>query len=190
MAKNVRRRTLYEFDPLWRKIANRVCMTVQEYHELQFVFNLIQGCESYLEVGTAEGNSLFVLAHALAKNARITYVDYGEPHTTDYRNEMVAEVEKLGYYVTPVLGDSHDPAVVMKANGRYDAVLIDAGHKFDDVIADARNYGKMAKKFIIFHDINLPDVDRAFEQYKQETGHKGYKISNSEQFGYGILEVA
>jgi hypothetical protein len=180
---------LLGFDELWRYIAKRGCITVQEYHELQFVYNLISGCASYLEIGTAEGNSMYVLAHALAPNARITYVDFGEKHTTPYRCEIVAGLETEGYRIMAVLGDSHDQETISKARALYDVVLIDAGHKFEDVIQDARNYGKMATRFIIFHDINLPEVSEAFDLYKKETGHKAYRISNSETFGYGILEV-
>jgi hypothetical protein len=58
------------FDQYWRVIKDR-STTVQEYHELEHVFNLMRDCESYLEVGTAEGNSLYVLAHAL--KGRIAY---------------------------------------------------------------------------------------------------------------------
>ena len=132
---------------------------------------------------------MYVLAHTLKPNAKITYVDYGEPHTTPHRNEIIAELTKRGYYITEILGDSHDPEVVMKANGRYDVVLIDAGHTYDDALQDARNYGKMATKYILFHDINLPEVKAAFNKYKEETGLPGYTISNSATYGYGILEI-
>jgi hypothetical protein len=191
MAKNVRSQILseYKFSNLWETIINNGCITVQEYSELEYIYNLIEGCESYLEIGTAEGNSLFVLAHALKQNAKITYVDFGEKHTTPNRDKVITDLTQNGYYITSVHGNSHDPEVIMKANGRYDVVLIDAGHKFDDAYQDANNYGKMATKFIIFHDVNLPEVYRAFSQYQKETGLRGYVISNSETFGYGILEI-
>lgn len=172
-----------KFNKLWNDIKDRCPVTVQNREELEYVFNLIQGFESYLEVGTAEGNSLHVLSGALTEHAKITYVDFGEKHTTPYRDAIVSKLKN----VTAVLGNSHDPEVVRKADGKYDVVLIDAGHSFDDVIQDARNYGKMAKKYILFHDINLPPVAEAFAIYQKETGYKSYRISNSETFGYGVM---
>lgn len=177
------------FNELWDDIVKRSVgfPTVQDKSELEHVFYLMEGCESYLEVGTAEGNSLYVLAHALKRNARITYVDYGEKHTTPHRNNVVTKLTQDGYYIKEVLGDSHNPEVVMKANGRYDVVLIDAGHGYGDVVDDAENYGKMATKYIIFHDINLPEVRKAFDEYA--AGKKSYTISNSTHFGYGIIQL-
>lgn len=177
------------FDELWRFICLRSASfpVVQEYHELEHIFNLIRGCNSYLEIGTAEGNSLYVLSHSLKENAEITYIDWDEEHTRKPRNQII---EMLNCNINPIHGNTHDSNVINMASIRsYDVVLIDAGHKFDDVIEDARNYGKLAKKYIIFHDINLPDVDEAFGLYQKETGFKSYKISNSEHFGYGVMEI-
>lgn len=162
---------------------------VQDKQELDFIFNLIQGCETYLEVGTAEGNSMFVLAHALKQNAHISYVDWDEERIRPKREMIEDTLTKQGYHITGIHGNSHDPETIMKANGRYEVVLIDAGHAYDDAIQDARNYGKMATKYLIFHDVNLPEVKSAFQEYQLETGYKSYIISNSESFGYGIMEV-
>ncbi len=182
------------FDELWRFIVKRseesAFPVVQEYHELEHVFNLIQDCESYLEVGAAEGNSMYVLAHALKPGAQITYVDLNEVHTKPKRDAVVTLLTEEGYGVRGIHGNSHDPAVIGAAAGKYDVVFIDAGHSYEDVIADAEYYGNMAKKYIIFHDVNLPDVRKAFELYQHQTGNKSYIISNSETFGYGIMEIA
>lgn len=189
MENAAEKKTSSDFQTIWKSILKRGCTIVQEYNELEFVFNLIQGCESYLEVGSAEGNSMYMLAQALKSNAKITYIDWDENHTRPYREEIILELTKQGFFITPIHGNTHDSEVVMKANGRYEVVFIDAGHKFEDVIEDARNYGKMATKFIIFHDIMLPEVEEAFALYQKETGHRSYKIINSESFGYAIMEI-
>lgn len=176
------------FDELWKYIAERNCITVQEYNELKFVYDLIEGSASYLEVGTAEGNSLYVLAHALAPNARITYIDLGEVHTTPHRNTVIDKLKVDGFKVHGIHGNSTDPSVIALVQERFDIVLIDAGHTYEEVLSDARNYGKLADKYVIFHDINLLPVRKAFEEYQEETGLTGYMISNSETFGYGIIE--
>lgn len=182
-----------EFNDLWRDVVARSQSfpVVQNYNELEYIYNLIQGCESYLEVGTAEGNSLYVLAHALAPNAAITYIDYGEKHTTGPRDLSVSAIEATGRTVTPILGDSNDYSSVRPIIGqRFDAVFIDAGHTDFNVAIDALFYGPLAKKFIIFHDIQIPDVSKVFEWYaKQRPDCVATRVVNSTEFGYGILEV-
>lgn len=181
------------FDDLWRFIVKRSdeaqFPVVQDYHELEHVFNLMRGCESFLEIGTAEGNSLYVLAHALKPGSQITYVDWDEPHTKPKRDLVLKMLTDEGYGVRGVHGNSHDDSVIRAAQDKYDIVLIDAGHDYNDVIADARNYGKLATKYIIFHDINLPQVKDAFAMYQKMVSHRSYMISNSENYGYGIMEV-
>jgi predicted O-methyltransferase YrrM len=178
------------FDELWRFITTRSVgfPTVQEYHELEHLFDLMQGCESYLEVGAAEGNSLYVLAHALKQGAEIHYIDWDEDHTRAPRVEILKLLQRAGYNVTPIHGNTHDPIVIQRASARqYDVVLIDAGHSYDDVMQDARNYGHLATKYLIFHDVCLPEVNRAFEQYAKGIGASYYRRINSETFGYGII---
>lgn len=179
------------FDELWRFICERSASfpVVQEYHELEHVFNLLTEYRSYLEVGTAEGNSLYVLAHALKPEGNITFIDYGEDHTKRPREEIL---ELLGRFIKGILGNSHSYKVIKSPllDDCYDAVLIDAGHSYEDVIADAVVYGSLATKYIIFHDVCLPEVSKAFDWYcTQRQDCKAYKMINSETFGYGIMEI-
>jgi len=172
------------FDELWREIQNRHVITVQDRLELEYVFKLIHGCESYLEVGTAEGNSLYVLSHTLAPGAKIVSVDYGEAHTKEAREWVFNQVP-----VTAIHGNSHDHKVIEQARGKYDVVFIDAGHSFPDVVADAIAYGGMASRYIIFHDVQIHDVMQAFEWYVAQNKFDGYCFVNSTSFGYGIVKL-
>lgn len=177
-----------DFDALWHTITKRPgVITVQDRSELEHVFNLIQGCESYLEVGTAEGNSLYVLSRALKPDAEIAYIDFGEKHTEAPRNEVLEDLSN----VQAIHGDSNDVSSLRKlGDRRFDVVLIDAGHDDFSVAIDAMFYGPLAKKYIIFHDVQLPDVNRAFEWYRRQRPEcESYKFVNSETFGYGIIKV-
>lgn len=178
------------FTDLW-KFATRHGEIVQNREELEYIFNLIQGCESYLEVGTAEGNSLYVLSHALKLQSKVTYVDFGEPHTLQPRTEVLVKINNL-HKIHNIIGNSHYLQNIARANmyGDYDVVLIDAGHAYEDVVLDAIMYGPMAKKFIIFHDVKLPEVDKAFNWYCWATNRK--KVSRfvkSDNYGYGIIDL-
>lgn len=178
------------FPDLW-KFATRHGDIVQQYDELEHIFNLIQGCESYLEVGTAEGNSLYVLSHALRPNSKISFVDLGEPHTLQKRTEALVKINNA-HNIHQILGDSHALQTIARANmyGDYDVVFIDAGHRYEDVVLDAALYGPMAKKFIIFHDVQMPAVNLAFNWYVRETNRqKVSKFIKSDNYGYGIIKL-
>ncbi len=162
---------------------------VQDRSELEYIHGLLSGCKSYLEVGTAEGNSLYVLANAMPKGSEVTYIDLAEKHTEDKRNFIL---DRLGdYKVTPIHGDSNDYATLDKVKyNRYDAVLIDAGHDDFNVAIDALFYAPLASKYVIFHDIQLPDVARVFDWYCRQIPQKRfYKIVNSNEYGFGVIET-
>jgi hypothetical protein len=180
---------------LWRDLQERsrrlAIPIVQEYHELEHVYNLIRDCESYLEVGAAEGNSLYVLSQAVKPWSNIKYIDFGEPHTKDARDEVIQRVGSVGIKITGIHGNSNDQSTLAQLNGeRFDAVFIDAGHEYENVKIDSEFYGPLANKYIIYHDICLPGVELAFNEYaKKRTDCESYRIKNSQTFGYGILEV-
>lgn len=176
-----------DFESLWREITSDGVVTVQDRTELEYVFNLVKGCKSYLEVGTAEGKSLYVLAHAMP-DAEITYVDLGEMHTERRRNYYLG---KLKNNITAIHGDSNDYSTYNQLGGKFfDVVFIDAGHEDFNVAIDAHLYGGRATKYIIFHDVQMPDVGKVFDWYsRQMPDRRAYRVVNSANYGYGIIEV-
>lgn len=176
------------FEKYWSFINKRGVSSIQNREELEHIFYLIQGCESYLEVGTAEGNSLYVLTHALKPNAHITYIDWDEKHTRPQRQEVLNILNEEGYVITSIHANTlHREAIEKAQEKRYDVVLIDAGHSFDEVMADAINYGKLANKFLVFHDVMLPEVRQAFDKYVKENNLKAEIFTRSDNFGFGII---
>lgn len=190
-----------EFQELWDwiwKRTERGVRKVQERSELEYVFNLMKSfpCQSYLEVGTAEGNSLHVLANAVCEGGRISYIDLCETHTKSHREEILEKLKgkyDLGWHA----GDStyydspyHLANRLRDDQVRFDCVMIDGGHDFATVLSDAINYGPLAKRYIFFHDIQLPEVKKAVEWFQARWNLGVYKtFVNSESFGYGIIEV-
>ena len=187
----VRRKILYAFNDLWDFIIHRGVTIVQERNELEHVFNLIQGCESYLEIGTAEGNSLYVLAHALKPGAKITCVDLGENHTIPRHNDIIQRLAPT-YTVAMYHGNSTDSRTYPNKE-KHDVVMIDGGHDYKTVLSDCRFYVPLAKKYVLFHDVKLPDVTLAISRYINDNNPGNWKYSefvNSPTMGFGILEVA
>lgn len=181
------------FEDLWefvvKRSADAAMVVVQDRTELEYVYNLMRGCTSYLEVGTAEGNSLYVLANALPKGSQITYIDWAEPHTKVNRDFILNKLED--YAVRPIHADSNDTQTLDKVRDhRFDAVLIDAGHDEFNVAVDALFYGPLANKYIIFHDVQLPAVSKIFDWYaNQRPDCRAYRVANSQFYGYGVLEL-
>lgn len=186
------------FNELWQFIADRSnldikpIVLVQDKIELEYVFNLMKDCESYLEVGAAEGNSLYVLGHALKPSSRICVIDYGEQHTKKPREEVVKELGKSHRVVLEFHGDSTDPKTFPNwaRQNKYDCVLIDGGHDFATVMSDAIMYAPMARKYVFFHDVQLPEVRMAVEWFIKRWDLGEYStFINSQDFGYGIIKV-
>lgn len=178
------------FNELWDFVLRRNITVVQDRHELEHVFNLIQGCESYLEIGTAEGNSLYVLAHALEPGAKITCVDLGESHTKPRHADIMQKLSPT-YLVAMYHGNSMDEATYPNKE-KHDVVLIDGGHDYRTVLSDCQMYVPLAKKYVLFHDVKLPDVGKAVGKYLNENNPGNWKYRefvNSPTMGFGILEV-
>lgn len=181
-----------DFQAVWHLLKDRAehfaIPIVQDYEELKYIFDLISGCKSYLEIGTAEGNSLLAFSYALGPNAEIAYIDYGEAHTANARN---AVLDIITQDVQAIHADSNNPiAKETLLRHNFEVVFIDAGHNYNNVITDAKLYGPLATKFIIFHDVQLPEVKKAFDEYVEErTDCKAHSFINSVTYGYGILEV-
>lgn len=179
------------FKDHWKYCQENTKVLAQDFEEMRTVYGLIEGCESYLEIGSSEGNSLYIFGHAMKPKSNITYVDFGEKHTTSWREPKERKLAEKGYNVKAIHGNSHDNDVIKEAgkSGTYDVVFIDAGHEFNDAYHDAMNYGHLATKYILFHDIMLRPVRAAFEMYLYKTKQFGFEIVNSLNYGYGVIKV-
>lgn len=176
------------FAELWDFVSRRGVCIVQEQSELEPVFNLIKGCDSYLEVGTAEGNSLYVLAHALNPGARITCIDLGEKHCIPHHNEIIKLISG-DYSVAMYHGNSRDEDTY-PIRRDHDVVFIDGGHDYETVKSDCAMYAGLARKYLIFHDIALSGVKNAVSEFLLTYPHKKYsEIVHTETMGMGIVEL-
>lgn len=199
------RETHVNFDDVWKFITTRkdVPTIVQNRDELEHVFNLVKDCgaETYLEIGTAEGNTLYALGGLCKKS---TFIDIGEEHCKKARDEIIdflgRENVRENYcdstYLRPLkffkLVIDGDVYVVQDKIHYADVIMIDGGHDFATVLSDSIRFAHLAKKYIFWHDIGLPEVNAAFQWFK-ERYHLGryykYATGPNTNFGYGICEV-
>lgn len=173
------------FDALWKWAESRGKFQ-QDYKELNHIFELMMGCDcrSYLEIGSAEGNSLYILGHAARMAA---YVDIGEDHTDKLRSDAI---QALNIPVQHFIGDSTKLETIRQITSMHDCVLIDGGHDFSTVLSDSINYAQLAYKYIFWHDIQLPEVKLAVDWFVKRWPLGKYStFINSNNFGYGIMEI-
>lgn len=176
------------FEDHWNFVKTHCKVLAQDKQEMEHIYNLMKDCESYLEIGSSEGNSLYVFGHALKKGSEITYVDLAEAHTKSWREEKLQSMD--GYTVHGIHGNSHNPEVIKEAQKRrYDCVFIDAGHSYRDALEDARAYAPLADKYVFFHDVQMPEVMEAYKIWQLESGMKGYEAINSTNYGYGVIKI-
>lgn len=196
--------TLSDFEKAWSFVVERSSqgvMTVQNRDELEHIYNLAKGSQTYLEIGTAEGNSLYVMGHAFSGN--LYFVDLGEPHTEKPRQDVIDRLSEK-HRIMQVFGDSTYENIRRRLetklsynerdmdcyDGYVDCVLIDGGHDFATVLSDSLSYTHRVRKYVFWHDIQLPEVRAAYEWYKAryKTG-KYSEFIKSDTFGYGILDL-
>lgn len=175
---------LKDFETLWQ-FATRHGPIQQDKTELKYIYNLIKDYHSYLEIGSAEGASLHVLGHG---KQFVAYVDIDEDHTRVQRNEVIDGFKRppQGFH-----GNSHSNEIINQISSPVDVVFIDAGHTYEDVIADAMSYGLLATKCLLFHDVQLPPVAAAVDWYVAQQGWQDRYSAfiNSTTFGYGIIKL-
>lgn len=120
-----------------------------------------ENVRSYLEIGSKNGGSLFRMAMALPRGARIVSVDL--PHgdlsfkvTLPNLEACIERLKREGYDTHLIVGDSTDAKVIERVRGLspFDACFIDGNHTMPFVTKDWENYGPMAR-VVAFHDIGF-----------------------------------
>jgi len=154
-----------------------------------------------LEVGTANGGTLFLLSHVAHASANIVSVDlpggkFGEGYAW-WRTPLYRRFAGKGQTIHLLRGDSHSLDIYEKIrktvdNELFDVVFIDGDHSYDGVKKDFELYGSIVRKggLVAFHDIAEPadpeiQVDRFWNEIKRRYRHLEV-ISRVNQRGYGI----
>jgi predicted O-methyltransferase YrrM len=140
--------------------------------ELQEFIRLVRSrsARSILEIGTANGGTLFALSQVCASDAIVISIDLpGGPYGGGYprwREPLYRSFARPGQRIELLLGDSHSEAMVTRVervlDGRaLDVVLIDGDHAYDGVRRDFENYLPLLSPhgLIAFHDI-VPESSR------------------------------
>jgi len=195
-------------DPIVGTILSRdVYITIrpaQIYEEILELAKLIAELKpkTVLEIGTADGGTLFLWCRLASDDARIISVDLpGGPFGGGYpiwRGVLYKYFKKPKQELHLVRGDSHDLRTFKKVkevlgSEGVDFLFIDGDHSYEGVKKDFEMYSPLVKNggIIAFHDIvpgppeNVGGVPRFWQEVK-----RGYRylefVKDWKQGGYGI----
>jgi glycosyltransferase involved in cell wall biosynthesis len=124
------------------------------FEELQFLYNTAKKMKTVAELGSFMGKSTHAL---LSAGARVTAID----HFKGSKQEGDATHGRDGIYEAFMKNVGHFPNLTVKrmsgdeaakSDEMYDLVFIDAGHTFEEVVSDIKNWAPKAKKILCGHD--------------------------------------
>lgn len=125
------------------------------------------GVRSYLEVGAYRGGTFYRVMRRLPPGSLGVTVDDGRRTVMRNHRPVLAIVgDRLrgdGYRIEHVFGDSQesDTIATVRRLAPFDAVLIDADHRYAGARRDWESYGPMARRIVAFHDIAEEHTTRA-----------------------------
>ena len=156
-----------------------------------------------LEIGTAQGGTLFLLSRVAAADAELLTVDLpGGPFGPGYQSDWLPLLKAMplpGQRFKAVRGDSHDAGTRDQVaewfgDGPVDFALIDGDHRYEGVRRDFEPYGGLVRPggWIAFHDIVPGDeemvggVPRFWQELKERMPVTKELVDDWEQGGWGL----
>jgi len=147
---------------------------------------------SYLEIGARQGDTFYKIMKSLPIRSRGLAVDFpsgawGKKGSEDHLKSCIEDLS-VDYDVDCVFGDSKEISI----EESFDAVLIDADHRYEAVKKDWEIY-KDKTKIIAFHDIaadrrSKVEVPRLWNEIKNDYEHiELINPSDKRPMGIGVL---
>lgn len=141
------------------------------FEECQFLYETAKKMQTICEVGSWQGRSTNALLTGC--KGQVTAVDTfkGSEEERDWSHnptkDILAEFKKnVGHFknLTTIVGKSVEVDKTMPDDS-FDMVFIDAGHRYEDVVADIRAWKSKAKVMLCGHDYvkGLDEVMRAVD---------------------------
>ncbi len=181
-----------------------VIRPLQNRSEIESLLQLLapKKPRNILEIGTANGGTLFLFCRIAHPEARIISVDLpggwfggGYPR---WKGMLYRHFTSAGQKLDLIRADSHQPETWARvesilSGSRLDFIFIDGDHTYDGVKKDYENYRRLsaADALIGFHDIvpNVTDPDcevpRFWEELRAQRKTSEF-VANSSQMGAGI----
>ena len=184
---------------------------MQERDEICELLNILktENPKNILEIGTANGGTLFLFSRISDKNAKIISIDlpngkfgggYKKWRTTLYKSFILKEQS-----IHLLRKDSHEEETLYEVNKilnkeKLDLLFIDGDHTYSGAKLDFEMYSPLVKKngYIIFHDIviaqRLVDFNGGVSDFWNSIkNHYEFKEIvkdwNQERWGIGLIKL-
>lgn len=171
-------------------INNRKIRILHDKKELHVFYDFLSDytLQSWLEVGVFNGGGIYIWKELLSDTATIVGIDNKIVQTPI---SSLIRKDQQGSIVYCDLSDTSRAKYEISAirNG-FDAIFIDASHKYDAVKRDFETFSDMAEQLIIIHDIYRYDKDagRFWNEIKESYDY--VEIPNENKvIGYGIIKL-
>lgn len=146
-----------------------------------------------IEIGCAAGNNALDIFKQL-NVSEFVVVDPYESYVgfDDYDKRLLVEMRKaaekrLEPFKRRVRWIHEDSATaVSKIDGEVDFIYVDGNHKYEYVLSDMENYYRLLSRRFVFggHDIDAPDVARAFVEFAAQISAANYEIKDPDWIIY------
>lgn len=200
------------FDIFHHKPLNLIGWSIEPFQIKQEIETLLsilseQNICTILEIGTAQGGTLFLFTRMIDPNARIISLDlpqgkFGGGYE-DIKIPFFTNFAQRNQRIFLVRADSHSPSSLSTVRSilkdqQVDFLFIDGDHTYEGVKKDFQMYSPLVRKggLIAFHDIcrGPPElagaVNKFWNEIKPGYFHKEIvNSSNQEGFGIGVLYV-
>lgn len=176
----------------------------EEIEELLKILNSAKP-KVILEIGTANGGTLFLFSRVASEDAIIISIDlpggkFGGGYPK-WKIPLYKSFEKKNQRIYLIRENSHKQEALEKVkkilnDKRVDSLFIDGDHSYEGVKRDFEMYSPLVRKggIIAFHDIvpgpeeNVGGVPRFWQEIKQKYKHKEIvKDWNQKGWGIGVI---
>ena len=156
----------------------------------------LENVETYLEIGTREGSSLYNVVIANSDSLKEIHIvdtwesEYGGSGrgSHDHIDELLREMNYSGAVVFHD-GSSHDILPSLELENHFDAIYVDGDHSYEGGLNDLNNVLPLVKPggLILFDDIAHPshlDLEDAFDKFV-ELNESSLELSWKNKSGLG-----
>lgn len=148
-----------------------------------------------MEIGTAEGGSLFCFCKLAQDNAKIISADLPPLTRELFYREYFKYFTKRKQKLHLLKGDSHKNETLKKVkevlnNDKINFLFINADHSYEGVKKDFEMYSPLVRPggIIAFHDMATSGVKKFWDETKRQFNYKEILEENSSA-GIGILYI-